>query len=68
MPSSNERLARWKASVGGDDDGALINAVRAALDNDLDTPHACSQIDTAVSEGRDATSAAALLGIDLIDR
>ena len=68
MPSSNERLARWKASVGGVDDGALINAVRAALDNDLDTPHACSQIDAAVSEGRDATAAAALLGIDLIDR
>ena len=68
MPSSNERLARWQASVGGDDDGALINAVRAALDNDLDTPHACSQIDTAVSEGIDATPAAALLGIDLIDR
>lgn len=68
MPSSNERLARWKASVGGDDDAALINAVRAALDNDLDTPHACSQIDAAVSEGKDATTAAALLGIDLIDR
>ncbi len=68
MPSSNERLARWKASVGDDDDGALINAVRAALDNDLDTPHACSQIDAAVSEGKDATAAAALLGIDLIDR
>ncbi len=68
MPSSNERLARWKASVGGDDDGALINAVRAALDFDLDTPHACSQIDAAVSEGKDATAAAALLGIDLIDR
>ncbi len=68
MPSSNERLARWKASVGGDDDAALINAVRAALDNDLDTPHACSQIDAAVSEGKDATAAAALLGIDLIDR
>jgi L-cysteine:1D-myo-inositol 2-amino-2-deoxy-alpha-D-glucopyranoside ligase len=68
MPFSNERLARWKVSVGGDDDGALINAVRDALDNDLDTPHACSQIDTAVSEGRDATAAAALLGIDLIDR
>ena len=68
MPSSNERLARWKASVGGDDDGALINAVRAALDNDLDTPHACSQIDAAVGEGKDATTAAALLGIDLIDR
>ena len=68
MPSSNERLARWQASVGGDDGGALINAVRAALDNDLDTPHACSQIDTAVSEGIDATAAAALLGIDLIDR
>ena len=68
MPTSNERLARWQASVGGDDDGALINAVRAALDNDLDTPQACSQIDTAVSEGIGATAAAALLGIDLIDR
>jgi L-cysteine:1D-myo-inositol 2-amino-2-deoxy-alpha-D-glucopyranoside ligase len=67
MPSSNERLARWQAGVGGDDDGALIDAVRAALDDDLDTPHACSQIDKAVSEGRNTTAAAALLGIDLID-
>ena len=68
MPSSNDRLVRWKVSVGGDDDGALIDAVRDALDNDLDTPHACSQIDAAVSEGKDVTAAAALLGIDLIDR
>ena len=67
MPSSNERLARWQASVGGDDDGALIDAVRAALDDDLDTPTACSKIDNAVSEGADATAAAALLGIGLID-
>jgi L-cysteine:1D-myo-inositol 2-amino-2-deoxy-alpha-D-glucopyranoside ligase len=67
MPSSNKRLARWQAGVGGDDDGALIDAVRAALDDDLDTPHACSQIDKAVSEGRNTTAAAALLGIDLID-
>ena len=67
MPSSNERLARWQASVGGDDDGALIEAVRAALDDDLDTPTACSKIDNAVSEGADATAVAALLGIDLID-
>ena len=66
MPSSNERLARWQGSVGGDDDGALIEAVRAALDDDLDTPHACTHIDSAVSEGRDATAAAALLGIDLV--
>jgi len=66
MPSSNERLARWQGSVGGDDDGALIEAVRAALDDDLDTPNACTHIDSAVSEGRDATAAAALLGIDLV--
>ena len=67
MPSSDERLARWQASVGGDDNGALIDAVRAALDDDLDTPSACSHIDTAVSEGKDPTAAAALLGIGLID-
>ncbi len=66
MPSSNERLARWQGSVGGDDDEALIDAVRAALDDDLDTPDACAHIDSAVSEGRDATAAAALLGIDLV--
>lgn len=66
MPSSNERLARWQGSVGGDDDGSLIDAVRAALDDDLDTPSAFARIDSAVSEGRDATAAAALLGIDLV--
>lgn len=58
-----ERLAQWRAVSG--DDGAILEAVRTCLDNDLDTPGALAVIDRAVSEGRGVTSAATLLGIGL---
>lgn len=65
MPNSTERLDRWTASIGSEDDHDVIERVRGALDDDLDTPSACEQIDVAVSEGKSAVDAAALLGIDL---
>jgi hypothetical protein len=61
-----EALARWSAS-GGDasrrsTDDAVVDAVRACLDDDLDTPGAVAAIDA----GRgDVTDAALLLGVDL---
>ena len=64
MPAAAERLERWQAVSRGDGDAAL-DAVRAALDDDLDTPAALAAIDEAVEAGRDVTAAAALLGVDL---
>ena len=44
---------------------ALLDDVRAALDDDLDTPGALAAIDAAAAAGHDVASAAALLGVDL---
>jgi L-cysteine:1D-myo-inositol 2-amino-2-deoxy-alpha-D-glucopyranoside ligase len=62
MPRAAERLERWR--VAGDGDGGLA-AVRAALDDDLDTPSAVAAIDAAASAGAGVSRSAALLGIDL---
>jgi L-cysteine:1D-myo-inositol 2-amino-2-deoxy-alpha-D-glucopyranoside ligase len=64
MPDAAGRLARWQAVATGDGDAAL-GEVRAALDDDLDTPAAIRVIDEAVDAGKDVTRAAALLGVDL---
>ncbi|MGQ0617728.1 MAG: cysteine--tRNA ligase [Acidimicrobiia bacterium] len=62
MPRAGERLERWRAA--GDGDGGLDD-VRAALDDDLDTPGAVAAIDRAAASGQGVAAAAALLGIDL---
>lgn len=64
MPRNHERLTRWKSSVGGSA-SEVLEIVRAALDNDLDTPAALAAIDAASSSGADVSVAAALLGVDL---
>ena len=64
MPRAVDRLARWQASVGGTP-CAVIDAVRAALDDDLDTATAVAQIDEAAAAGHDVAEAAALLGVVL---
>jgi L-cysteine:1D-myo-inositol 2-amino-2-deoxy-alpha-D-glucopyranoside ligase len=62
MPAGGARLERWLAAGVGD--GALAE-VRAALDDDLDTPRAVAAIDAAVDAGAGAGAAARLLGVDL---
>ena len=62
MPEAAARLARWLEA--GDGEGA-IEEVRAALDNDLDTPAAVAAIDAAVDRGQGVSAAALLLGVDL---
>jgi L-cysteine:1D-myo-inositol 2-amino-2-deoxy-alpha-D-glucopyranoside ligase len=57
-----ERLERWRAAGAGD--GALPE-VRAALDDDLDTPAAVTVIDAAAAAGQGVSAAAALLGVVL---
>ncbi|HRW38803.1 MAG TPA: cysteine--tRNA ligase [Aquihabitans sp.] len=62
MPEADARLRTWLAAGAGD--GALAE-VRAALDDDLDTPSAVAAIDAAATAGRGVSAAAMLLGVDL---
>ncbi len=62
MDRSAARLDTWLAAGRGEN--ALAD-VRAALDDDLDTPAAVAAIDEAAAAGHGVASGAALLGIDL---
>lgn len=62
MPDAQERVDRWVAAGSG---GGALEEVRAALDDDLDTPGAIAAIDRAVSAGRGVDEAAGLLGVAL---
>ncbi len=62
MPRNAQRLEQW--CLAGKGDGTLTD-VRAALDDDLDTPGALAAIDAAAAAGHGVGDAAALLGVDL---
>ena len=62
MPAGQERFERWRAAGHG---SGGLDSVRAALDEDLDTPGAIEAIDRAVASGVGVSEAAQLLGIDL---
>jgi len=62
MPRAAERFERWRAAGEGD---AALDEVRAALDDDLDTPGALEAVDRAAAAGRGVSAAASLLGVDL---
>ena len=64
MPAAAVRLALWSSAPAGDGSAGL-SAVRAALDDDLDTPGALRALDDAASAGRPVADGARLLGIDL---
>ena len=63
MPRAAERLGQWRAAGAGD--GALAE-VRAALDDDLDTPSALAAVDRAAAAGTGVSEAAALLGVPAV--
>jgi L-cysteine:1D-myo-inositol 2-amino-2-deoxy-alpha-D-glucopyranoside ligase len=73
MPEAAHRLKRWQAASGAWDASAdadasqvrVLDAVRSALDDDLDTPCALRMLDDAADAGRQVGPAAALLGVDL---
>ena len=69
MPRTAARLAAWAAAAQGgspsDDGSAVLDEVRAALDDDLDTPAAIAAIDAAAAGGHSVARAAALLGVEL---
>ncbi len=62
MPRAAERLERWRRA--GEGNGAL-DAVRDALDDDLDVVRAVDAIDAAVARGEGVSASAALLGVDV---
>ena len=61
MGDNQDRVARLIASGNG---GGGLDEVRAALDDDLDTPAAVAAIDRAAAAGRPVSEAAMLLGVD----
>jgi L-cysteine:1D-myo-inositol 2-amino-2-deoxy-alpha-D-glucopyranoside ligase len=61
MKMAAARLERWRRAGPGD---AGLDEVRAALDDDLDTPRALAAVDAAVAAGGGVSRAAALLGVD----
>jgi L-cysteine:1D-myo-inositol 2-amino-2-deoxy-alpha-D-glucopyranoside ligase len=60
LEEAEDRLDRWRAAGSG---GAGLQAVRARLDDDLDTPAAIEVIDEQAAGGRGVGEAAALLGV-----
>ena len=64
MPAAAARLALWSSAPAGDGSAGLA-AVRATLDDDLDTPGALRALDEAAAAGRPVADGARLLGIDL---
>jgi L-cysteine:1D-myo-inositol 2-amino-2-deoxy-alpha-D-glucopyranoside ligase len=74
MPRAADRLERWRSAAGrpvdrsgfpADSTDPVLGAVRAALDDDLDTPRAVRLVDEASDGRRPIRAAAALLGVDL---
>ena len=66
MPRAAERLTSWLATVGGADGAAVLDATRARLDDDLDTPGAVEAVDAAAAAGADVSQASGLLGVFLV--
>jgi len=66
MPRAAARLERWLATTSpGEGPSPVLDAVRARLDDDLDTPGAVAAIDAAAQRGEPVGDATALLGVFL---
>jgi L-cysteine:1D-myo-inositol 2-amino-2-deoxy-alpha-D-glucopyranoside ligase len=66
MARNEVRLAQWKSAVNVGDsqgDSGLLADVRAALDNDLDTPSSVALVDAAAKNGVAVGDSARLLGV-----
>jgi L-cysteine:1D-myo-inositol 2-amino-2-deoxy-alpha-D-glucopyranoside ligase len=62
LPAATARLDRWRGAGDGD---AGVTAVRAALDDDLDTPRALAILDDEADARHGIDRAAGLLGVPL---
>jgi L-cysteine:1D-myo-inositol 2-amino-2-deoxy-alpha-D-glucopyranoside ligase len=59
---AEDRLERWRSAGDGE---SGLEAVRARLDDDLDTPGAIAVMDEEAESGRGVSRAAGLLGVEL---
>jgi L-cysteine:1D-myo-inositol 2-amino-2-deoxy-alpha-D-glucopyranoside ligase len=64
MPHAASRLALWRSASEGDGSAGL-SAVRATLDDDLDTPAALEALDAEARAGRSVLACASLLGVEI---
>lgn len=64
MSGAHARLALWSEAISGDGNAGL-DVVRAALDDDLNTPAALVELDRVAKLGQSVVSAAHLLGVEL---
>ena len=65
LSTAVSRLATWRSTLTSGRGGTVLDDVRGALDDDLDTPSAVRAIDDAAHAGCNVASAAALLGVTL---
>ncbi len=65
LSRAQSRLATWRSTLRTGRAGNVIEDVRAALDEDLDTPAALLAMDDAAHAGVNVTPGAGLLGITL---
>jgi L-cysteine:1D-myo-inositol 2-amino-2-deoxy-alpha-D-glucopyranoside ligase len=66
MPGAAARLDAWRAGAGPANGTKALDEVRAALDDDLDTPRALAAVDDAVDRGEGVMDAARLLGVEIL--
>ena len=62
---AQSRLATWRSTQTSARTNSVLDDVRAALDDDLDTPAALRLVDDAALAGYNVAPAASLLGITL---
>ena len=65
LTQAQSRLATWRTSLLSTRLGSALDDVRAALDDDVNTPGAVAAVDAAAHAGFNVAPAAALLGITL---
>ena len=65
LPAAAERLAAWQAAAGAGGDGSALEAIGAALDDDLDLAAALDALDRAAGRGQATRAAAGMLGVEL---
>jgi L-cysteine:1D-myo-inositol 2-amino-2-deoxy-alpha-D-glucopyranoside ligase len=65
LSRAQSRLATWRSTLTTGRTSSVLDDVRSALDDDLNTPLALQAIDDAAHAGYSVTSAATLLGITL---
>jgi len=65
LSKAQSRLATWRSTALSGRQGNVLDDVRAALDDDVNTPAALAAIDAAAHAGFNVSPAASLLGITL---